>query len=445
MPPVSPERFTALFRTLDPAERRAFVADLWAARGWTTTVEGEEVTATRDGARRRIRVADPGRFGSPSVDGVDVLVTTRDREALRGTTDTRGVEYLPPTDVHELLLYGIERETAARVFRERFGQRLDDADPPVSLRERINGPVRAAWSTLAGSRRLTLVLLIGLLVGAAVAGPALSPADPAVTTVPNVTVTADEVGAVGGGTAATAAPSGTENPLPPGLSEDGIRDLRMLADAHSGGVRNDQRTLSVSADGPPDAPYMQGAMAWNYTVRIEAPRIYVFESGFRFPASRFPPENETSADAARVGIFTAGDTKYRRQVDPTGTAYQRYFTDATGDASGYASDIKRYLLTFLDAEETSVSCAQTVASGRCESYLVTATGAPDALPNGTESFRATALVRQDGVVREFRATYTLPDGEGGRERVAFRFIYDFSPVDVAAPDWVPEARNETDG
>lgn len=454
MPPVPPERFTSLFRSLSSAARATFVARLWAARGWETTREGNVVVACRDAETRRIRVVDPGRFGTPTLHDVDVLVTTRDRAAVRTAADAADVSYLPPAAVRETLLYGLDRETAATLFAETFDEPLDVATEPTQSRwNRIWDTGFATWADMrdrtSGSQQLGLLVVIVLLVGVVVAGPAFAPDRQATTTVPSTTYTPGETGALGGSTTtATRSTPGitTDNGgRPAGLGETSLTNRSVLLDNHLESVRRKSRTLHVRASGPTNATLMDGRTQWNYTARIESPRQYLFAGRFVFPPSRYPPENDSTVDIVEVSVYTDGATKYRMMVEPTGTSYREYATDTTGDASGFAREVRSYYDLFLRGQRSLVDCAGTLESGECFAYRIVITGAPERFPNA-ESYRATAVVQDDGVISSLRVSYTLPDsdGDGDRERVRFEVTYEeFGETTVSTPDWLDEARNET--
>lgn len=454
MPPVPAERFASLFRSLGSTERTAFVAQLWAARGWETTIDGADVVATRDGAERRIRVVDPGRFGTPPLDGADVLVAARDREAVRDAAAAADVTYLPPDAIRDRLLYGLDRDAAATLFAETFDLPLDAATssaPPLSKRIRETGTTAlgAVRERAGGSRQLSLVLVVALLVGVAVAGPALAPTGQSGVTVPSETYTPGEAGALGEATdtatSTTTATAGDDDARPDGLGERSITDRKALLDGHVDSVLRTSRTLRVRASGPPNATYMYGREAWRYTARVESPRQYRFEGRFVFPPSRFPPTNDSTVDIVDVSIYADGSSKYRKQVDPTETSYREYAIDTTGDASGFAREVRSYFETFLQGDRSIVDCAGTLESGDCFAYRIVITGAPATFPDA-ESYRAVAVVQDDGIISSLEVSYTLPDGDGDgqREPVYFTVEYDgFDETSVSTPEWLPEAKNET--
>lgn len=446
MPPIPSERFGRLFRGLDPDERVAFVAELWATRGWQTTVDGTSVVVTREAKSERILIVDPGRFGTPALEDIDVLVVARDRTAVRNAAADAGVRYLTPEDVRELLLYGLERSTAAFLFQRTFGQPLEPASETAPTRpERV----RAVGTSLAnavsarGDRRHLIVLLaVGLLVGAAVGGPALTTQQDTTAVSPVETITPGDPGAIGAGTAtqtATAAPELASDERPPGLGEQTLVDHVALADAHVEAVGGTARTLRMAATGPPDTPLLNGREAWNVTARIEHPRLYRHDTTTQFPAAN-------GSTSLTVRIYADGETKFRQARLGTETSYQRYPIETTGDASGFASDVREYLLQFLAGDDSTVECVATLAgNGDCFAYRVVVTGAPAAVHDDASDYRAVAIVQDDGVVASLDVRYTVPvDGE--RVPVRFQLAYDdIGETTVTPPTWLPTAKNETSG
>lgn len=443
MPPIPPERFAPLFRGLDPDERVMFVAALWAKRGWETTTDGEVVVATRDGEQKQILVVNPGRFRTPTLEDADVLVAARDRDAVRAAAEDAGVRYLGPDDVRKLLLYGLERSTAAALFERTFDQPLETVgEPTPTPRERV----RAAGASLASSvstqtnrRHLIALVVVGLFVGAVVGGPTLSSRQEAAAVDPVESGTPGDAGALGERTAtptATATPTTAADGRPPGLGEHALVDHVALADAHLAAVRGNARTLKMAASGAPEAPLLNGRRAWNSTTRIEHPRKYLQETN-----TQFPGENEP---ALAVDIYTDGDTKYRQVRQGNETTYQRYTTATTGDANGFAVEVRKYLLRYLAGDDSTVECVATLTGDNdCLAYRVIVTDPPAVVHAEATNYRAVAIVQENGIVATLSVEYTLPVN-GKRDSVRFRMAYDdIGSTTVSAPDWLETAKNET--
>lgn len=452
----SEEAFTRLFRGLDGAERTAFVAGLWTARGWETTIEEDDVFAVRDGVEQRIRVLDPGRIGVPALEDVDTLAPARDRDAVRTAAEQAGVQYVPPAVLYEQLRYAVDRETAAILFESTFGQPLDAPEPhvkpPVSeqLRQFVAEIQRTTRNAFAESRLALSVLLVVVLVGAVVAGPVLTPTEG---DVPGVAGTAT-VGTAGAGALSESTASSEPTPgattaygLPPGVDRSGISDLSTLLTAHEVGVTGRDRTLHVAATGPPNTTFMDSRTTWNYTLRVQRPHHYRFDASYTYPPGRFST-NSSGVDSVRIGVYANSGTNYRQRVDATGTSYLRYPTEAAGGAWTFTDEVVRYLQYFLSEDQPEVTCTESGNGGvgiKTQSCRIVVTRAPATIPNA-ESYRATAVVSGKGIVTSLAVSYTLPDSDddGAREPVQFTLSYEsLDTTTVAEPEWLPEAKNAT--
>ncbi|ESS03025.1 MAG: hypothetical protein A07HR67_02534, partial [uncultured archaeon A07HR67] len=141
--------FARQFRALSTAERRRFVAALWTARGWETSHETAEATlvvARRDGETRRIAV------GTPVPDDVDVVVDETGRSAaVRRRTEATGASRVSPADLRDKLLYGVDRDTADRLFCRHFGVDLAAAATTDAVGGRRR--VMRAWRSIVADER----------------------------------------------------------------------------------------------------------------------------------------------------------------------------------------------------------------------------------------------------------------------------------------------------
>jgi hypothetical protein len=431
MPPVPEEAFASELRGLSTTDRTQFVADLWSARGWETTVEDGVVVAERDDERRRIRVVAPGRFGTPDVSGVDVLVSARDREGVRETAEAADVEYVPSAELRDLLLYGVEREAAASLYEEWFDRPLMRTAPDESDGRSVAGSVAAALPPIAKRRRTVAVVLLVGLVGVVVAGPALSGVgapDQSPVTVANVTPDEETPGAIG-----AASPEPTEPPgLLPGVNAAGIDDVSALVEAHVAGVRNRSRVRSVTIVGPPNASIMGGTTRRTLTTWIDNRSHYRHES-----ASQFPGADGWNGSA---GVYADGEVAYQRVVIGNDSAYSRYPV-ADRPASQY-DDVAPYLYRyFTNTEATVVTCAIRFETD-CPTYRIEVDEPPAGFAEGVEEFDALAIVSDRGVITTMRVNYTITvDGE--RATVELALNYQFESVDPEPPEWLPDAKNET--
>lgn len=148
MQPIPPSAFDDRLRALSQDALAAFVADVWAASGWETDVDGPTVVASRDGTTQRLLVIPAARLqrlrAAPETTGpVDLVVTPQpsaDAGLPRGTPEAPIVS---PEDLRNRLLYAIDADTGDRLAREY----LD-----VPARSGDWGPREPA--VLRGARRL---------------------------------------------------------------------------------------------------------------------------------------------------------------------------------------------------------------------------------------------------------------------------------------------------
>lgn len=436
MAPVPAEAFASEFRALPASDRVGFVAALWAERGWETTVDDEVVVAERDGDRRRIRVADPGRFGTPNLPDADTLVAARDRDAVRAAAADAGVRYVPPETLRELLLYGIERDAAEAVYEEWFGRPLQRTVADSSADGGALDAVQARFPAVIGQRRVIVGLLIVALVGAAVAGPTV----PGVGVPDREPITVDEVSPAeeSRGAISTTTPTATAPPeLLPGVTRAGIGNPAALVTAHKAGVRNRSRVRSVTITGPPNASATSGAVRQTLRTRI------VNASHYRHRAVSQFDEDTQSEPMARLGVYADGEAVYQRFVLRNETRYSRF--PVSQRPGTLYDDLTSYIYRYLLSDDATVRCAVENASG-CETYRIAVDGeSPTVLWGDVADYEAVANVSARGVITSIRASYTLPDrdDDGEREPVRFALNYRFESVDLSPPAWLSEARNET--
>jgi len=348
--------FARRFRALSAAERRRFVAALWAARGWETsheTAEATVVVARRDGETRRIAV------GTPVPDDADVVVDETGRSAaVRRRAEAVGASRVSPADLRDKLLYGVDRDTADRLFSRHFGVDLATAATTDAADDRRR--VTRAWrSVVAGERPATgrvrsaavAVAAVALLIAAvAVLFPGGVPPSDAGTdsadadrTGPSEPVDGEYAAAADAiGTAASAERTaaslddsaylglyedgltgtvGSTARTPPGVFLTGVYDPDALADAHVAAVSNvSSASLLLVASGPANATDLDattgGAGDGGVDLAVESATRY------RLTGSA----NASVVNATHNGtvtVFADGDDAYERAVRPAGVETRR--------------------------------------------------------------------------------------------------------------------------
>ncbi|GAB7093170.1 hypothetical protein JCM30237_03220 [Halolamina litorea] len=440
MPPVPADAFSREIRSLTSSERAAFVADLWEAQGWETRVDGNVVVADRDGETERLRVVDPGRFGTPELDGVDRLVVARDRDGVRRVAEEAGVEYVPPDALRDVLLYGVCRSTAEELYERHVGKPLARAAPaPDTDSPEAGGGV--TLPTVPVGRRAVAAVLVLALVGAALAGPAIpvGTSNPVATPGTISTTPEDEpAGAVGAIDTATPTPA-REPEVVPGMSLSGVESAPVLTVAHLRSIRNRSRVRAVRLRGPVGAPFMGGTSSQNLTTWTEN-RSHYF--------NRIRAVRDSGNDSRPLEVATYADgsgTVYERFSGTNVTRYTR-LSLAERPSTYYDAAVEGYLYRYFVTVDNTVVTCQIAYDTDCPTYRVEIDGeVPSTLPEGVEDYDALMIVSEDGVITTMRASYTLPDtdGDGEREPVSFALDYRFEPVEPPTPAWLDEAKNET--
>lgn len=310
MQPVPGDAVADALGRLDDRELLRLVAATWEARGYATGVDAGVVVAERDGETERIAVAPAGRFdallatlgplgtvlervGPGRVDpvddagriaGADAVVTpapsrvrrlladrrdgrhggnTAGRSGGNGTGRHAGrpVRVVGPTELRDLLLYGIERETGREIAADHLDLDLTvDAPsaPPAPRGRSGDGPPaggaadglvaglreRAAGSPVDGRVTAAAVLLAVALVAAAALGASPAALDGGV--VDEETGAAVGDGALGDGDDGSGAAAGGDRAG--GGDRPGVwTAIPSAAEERAGG--NDRRTAEPLSSG----------------------------------------------------------------------------------------------------------------------------------------------------------------------------------------------------
>ncbi len=396
MPP-STATFVRRFRRLDREARLRFVAALFAAQPDVVGVEteGSVVVVARDSGTERVAV------GPPTGDPVDIVVVAggwldafpgggRRARRARRTARVRGATVLGPTDLHDRLLYAVDRGRARQICRAHLGLAFDGGDGPGAA-----APVLA----VAAAALLGLALVAVSPVGQPpLGGPAVPTTDAGVDAVT-------------------------------------LRDPAALADAHRDAIRTRVAVrMNATFAGPrhltgfdtrrsgydPDDVVRVRVRAVT-TDRYRSVRETAFAGG---PLIR---------DRLTVDRYADGDTEYVRISDDAETRYKRQPVSRSGTdlATGWSRELfPRYLTT----NRTRVERLPADADAR---YRVVTTGSPRAVGHEVRDYRAIARVAADGLVTRLSVGYVHP-GTGARVSVTARF----GSADAApTPRWYETARD----
>ncbi|KTG30244.1 hypothetical protein [Haloferax profundi] len=408
------ERFGDLVRAATPSERRHFVADVWAARGWETTVDGSVVVARTETQTRHIALVASGWFGiRPSVpDEVDVVVAL-DAAAFDAAASEPSVHVFSLGDLYELVRYGLPSDVGDRLVETHFGTTLGEQSAATR-------PRRVSFTSRFRSARsgIVLVAVAALLTLAIVATAG----------VPGV------VPGLGGGAeqsqsppSSTPMPTVTPEPwtIAPGVTTAGVENATLLATAHRRVVANESYRWTV---------VYRESIAGDETgrevevVHVEEPHVYTSEVQ-RVGRLRAFPRPTATEDS-----YADGSTRYaRRPNEPDGIA-ARVLDPAVRDGPGrHATRAERYVEWYLSTERSRV-VNSTVEDGVVV-YRVEGSG--NEFPRSRD-YEFTALVEESGFVRSTRVSYETRDGLG----VTVWFEYDaVGDTTVTPPQWAgPEDR-----
>ncbi|WP_261372683.1 hypothetical protein [Haloferax volcanii] len=172
-------RFGDLIRAAGPSDRRRFLADLWTARGWETTVEGSVVVARRGDRTERLAVVSRSRLRpSPTVPAeATVVVALGDPERTRRAAPD-DARVLSVDEFYDLVRYGLPAGRGDDLVADHFGVRLDDLpadDRGVGARgaDEAGGAVVSPLSRRLSSLPVAPLVFVALLLAAVVvhAGP----------------------------------------------------------------------------------------------------------------------------------------------------------------------------------------------------------------------------------------------------------------------------------
>jgi hypothetical protein len=388
------------FGCLDAAGYARLLAAVARAREGEARAEGTTVVY---GDGRRVRTHAPSR-GLPAslaarveADGVDSVAPTRPAVAAR--LRERGVAVVAPAAVARRLLYGLSRRRADALAREHLGGPLD-APAPRSVRERV-GRTTPALGVLVVAVAVALVAVAGAGDGS------------------------------GRGAAAdvtTAAPPDTDEPegsganetLAPGVTASGVADTDTLADAHEAALGE---RYEVDLDYREEYRRQRSfPRAGRYrTVAVAGPaRYYERTRGWGDPAvAPIPTE--------RRAVYGDGEYRYIRGPGENATVADGLIW--WPDTDSYASRSEMYIERFLDARQTDV--VETRVEDGQALHRVAVRGSADA---DVAAYSATAVVTDEGLVRELQVSYLRSD-----EEVAVSLLVRYDPTAgaVERPSWVP--------
>ncbi|WP_058366753.1 hypothetical protein [Haloparvum sedimenti] len=425
MPPVPADTFARRFRRLSASERRRFLAALWAARGYDTEVEENGVVRATAGART-VRVDVAGVLSPPSPEA-DAVVGTRSLDRLRRRAREADAEFFGPTDLRDMLCFGVDREEGIRIGEECLG--LDpwvEPDPATEVEKSVPRRVAVVAVLLLAAATLLAVSGVGvpLLDDAGDGGAEFGTPDPAGETSVTATATSGESSVSGEPPNASL--------YSPGLNASGVSSVSTVVGTHLYRTQEASRNLSMTYVGPAEDPLLAGVVRHESSASIHTAERFLL-------SARSYETNGENATPTRTDAWADGERVHRLT---NGTAAERrYGTRPLGEYSlvdAYESFVVDRLRELLTAEETTVS---TSSDSENSLVIVTGTGAPHGLAANATDYRATAFLTPQGRLVRLTVRYVhAPTGDEVRVDVAYSDFGTVSPP--REPDWVTEPRWE---
>jgi hypothetical protein len=435
---------------LSRRDRAAFVGALLSARGWDVDVDPPVVRATRSGERRVVAVARervlslPGR-GLPR-EPLDAVVGV-DPDRARALASTRDASAWDASTLYEMARYGLDPASTDRLFRDHFGvggeavgqpgtpddaavdtgEREDPPGAPTADRGRgdVDRPVAATDDTRRGRPYQwvvpALVLLVVVLVGGGLVVQAWADApSPEADAVP--TADSDAPTTLAPASTSTSTTTPAPRTILPGLTTAGIDDTAVLTQGHAAVLENRSFTMRVT-----------------YTERVgdetvgTAREVVRVESGTVY-RSRGTQSGNLTSDLVPVivrDLYADGDGRYLRQGDDA-----LRVGDADDPGTGQVVERSQTLVTWYLSGDRS-GLVEQVERPDGTYYRVSVAGTTD---RRIDSYRATGLVSDRGLVARVDATYRLPDSD----RVATLSLRHgrVGNTTVDRPAWMPP-QNET--
>jgi hypothetical protein len=319
---LTPGALESLLADRDADAVAAFVADLYEQTGRNGRREGRVVTVpgrNGDGERLLVWTDDRGRierlFGgdppAPDVDAVDAVVITR-REAgeARAIVTDLDADLLDVDDLHDRLLYAMDRDSCRDLCREHFDRPVDPKPAPG------DGSGGIGVGSLSRPRlALAAVVVCGLLVagaaglpdGGAPDGIPLVPGNGTATPGTPESGLLTPVGGSGGSPTPTPTPpsptptptpsSPTPTPTPPPTVPPTITNATAIDLEDGDGVVSDGDRVEVTAAVTDDGSGVERADAFPDSFGVAGPLPMtdadgdgVYDTTFRVEADRASPD-----------------------------------------------------------------------------------------------------------------------------------------------------------
>jgi len=414
--------FARRFRRLSDRQRRAFLAAVWSARGYETTVENDGVTARRDDETLRIGLVGWWPRGDSEA---DLLVGTRDTARARSYAADQGVEFLGPAEIRDLLLYGLDRAAAEGIVREWMDRPLSAFAAHTRDEGRPTSAVRASAYAVAVAALLVL------------AGGAIFAGSFGADTSADGSVDASELATD------TATPEPTDTKPASGIDGSDAPFGDELLEAHREQLQNQSFTVTVRytkpANSTPPVPTLVPEVTrYERTVKIGA-------EGRASLSQTVVSERDNETARVRVRSYRRSGVVRTRVVEKneTGETNNATYTQLVRSPGPFVGTVLDTERTFLDALSTNETRMDTVRRTQ-EPYRrvrVTATGEPERWAQEAAEYRANAILTTEGRFVLLAASYVDP--ESGENVSLTITIGGVSTTEVDIPGWAERAAGGT--
>jgi hypothetical protein len=440
---------------LDAAACRAFVADLWAARGFETEVDDDVVVATRRGDSVVVFPACGGRFRAPSAPSrpVDAVVAPAGGTRAAAIAAAHGARLLTAADLRQMLRYAVDPETETALAERHLGAPLTALTPP--LRRRVGSRLARLTAPDSPVGSTAVVVVLALVVAStagflAFDGALDQPADPVSTPssagAATVTERPAEVTAWGDGTDTPSRPTDRDVSVPrspvddsdrlaavPGLNSTGVTNLTALAAAHDRALGTQSYTLWADTYRPQNGVPRAERVQRDTDIFVDGDRYLVEEN------------LERGSDRRLVRAVFYDGTDWFVDDRTTDERMVRWVDGTTAEATVDPDPrvLRTRLLTHYLATPTTNVTGRTRTAGTVR-YRLEGSGIPPALATREmHDYRFVAVVDSDGFVREAVVEYRVVSVAGSYD---FRFEWTYGRLNATAltePGWVSQARPAT--
>lgn len=431
MPFFSGPSFERRFRSISAETRRAFLADLWAARGYDSDVQNGMVLVNRE---TTVRIGIVGRWPwqrRRTDADVDKVVGTGDRERMRAYAKRHDAEFVPPAEVLDLLLYGIDREVAEKIAQKHLGVPLRVLTQDNSTA--TDATVRPAVSTLA----ILSILVIAVSVSPVATNAGISLFDSGSVIEDNGDGTPEST------TESRSATSEGIDAYPRGLSAGGVTDSEALFFTHHTQLGDRSYVTNVTFEGPPNALFTDRTVRYESTKRVDEQQN---KEHTEYRMIQSEEGNETIEEY--VSIYDVDDRRGYQLYATNGSAVIRNETGRSMYRTPSPARSLPYIIFqgSLSVDDTNVTTVRRSDETR---YRVTATAdsttferetqgrgsiqAPLEIETGT--FEATAEFTTSGRLLRLSAEYADRDtGEQASLQVTYSRV---GEVDrIRSPPWL---------